>query len=279
MMGIDAADGGDDLAIKRLEPRIEIGLVAVGRDRLVQKVVAEHGGLVAITRGDRFPQRDRERAIARHIEGQRKTGAVVVIDAGLPARRRVQIDDHAQAGVAAPAHQPIEQRPALPFECVGAAFHRRARLDEQPPVQRHPHGVEAGRLDETDVGLRDIDLAERAQKRAASSGADQALRSLPRFPRARACGELEHVAFGHQPVAEIDPLDGEALALRIDKLRAVGMDEIRRGMARRCCDDEREEKRNNAITEKPQAHTLTKIKALPAASFRRVFVPVAPGKY
>ena len=61
--------------------------------------------------------------------------------------------------------------------------------------------------------------------------------------------ELEHVAFGDQPIAEIDPLDGEALALRIGQVRAVGMDEIRRrrdGGAG--ADDQGEEKHQRACT-------------------------------
>ena len=38
--------------------------------------------------------------------------------------------------------------------------------------------------------------------------------------------ELEHVAFGNQPIAEIDALDGELIAAAVDQPRAVGMDEI-----------------------------------------------------
>jgi hypothetical protein len=49
--------------------------------------------------------------------------------------------------------------------------------------------------------------------------------------------------------------------LRIDKLRAVGMDEIRRGVARRAREDECDEKRNDAAAEKTQFHRFTKTKA------------------
>ena len=44
-----------------------------------------------------------------------------MIDAGLAARRGVQIDDDVQAGIAAPRDQPVEQRPARAVEPVIAA--------------------------------------------------------------------------------------------------------------------------------------------------------------
>ena len=69
---------------------------------------------------------------------------------------------------------------------------------------------------------------------------DQRLDDVRDFRRSALARELEHVAFGDQPVAEIDPLDGEPLALRIDKPRAVGVDEIGRGAARRVATSEHE---------------------------------------
>jgi hypothetical protein len=38
--------------------------------------------------------------------------------------------------------------------------------------------------------------------------------------------ELEHVAFGDQPIAEIDPPDGEILTATVDQARPFGMNEI-----------------------------------------------------
>ena len=250
MVGVDAADGGDNLAVERLQPRIEISLVAIGRDRLVQKVIAEDRRLVAIMRGERAPQRDRELPVARHIEGEREAGAVVVIDFGLPAGRSVQIDDHAQIGVAAPLHQPVEQIPALAFEAVGAATVAGiARLDKKPPVQRHAHGIETGRFDEADILFRDVAVAEFCPEARRLLRSDQRLDDAGDLRWRALAHELEHVAFGDQPIAEIDPLDGEALALRIGQVRAVGMDEIRRRCAGGAgADDQGEEKRQRACT-------------------------------
>src|ERR1700761_6237080 len=40
--------------------------------------------------------------------------------------------------------------------------------------------------------------------------------------------ELEHIAFGDQPIAEIDAFHGESVAAAVDQSPAVGMDEIGR---------------------------------------------------
>src|SRR5271156_4335984 len=64
MVRVDAADGCDDIAIEWLQSWIEIIHVAVRRDRFVEKVVTEYGGLVAIMRGDFLPERDGELPIA-----------------------------------------------------------------------------------------------------------------------------------------------------------------------------------------------------------------------
>ena len=55
MIRIDAADGCDDVAVERLQPRIEVGLVTVGRDRFVEQIVAEDGRLVVIVGGELAP--------------------------------------------------------------------------------------------------------------------------------------------------------------------------------------------------------------------------------
>ena len=75
-----------------------------------------------------------------------------MVDPGLPARRGVQVEDHAQTRS---RHQPTSRSSRVqpcPSNCRRCLVGR-ARLGEQPPVQRHAHGIEAGRLDEADVGL------------------------------------------------------------------------------------------------------------------------------
>ena len=44
--------------------------------------------------------------------------------------------------------------------------------------------------------------------------------------------ELEHVAFGNEPIPEVDALDVELVATAVDQARSVRMDEIARLGAR-----------------------------------------------
>ena len=68
------------------------------------------------------PQCDGQLPIVRHVENQREARAIIVIDSGLAAGRRVQIENDTQARCPAPSNQPVEQTPAGSFEPVGAAI-------------------------------------------------------------------------------------------------------------------------------------------------------------
>ena len=78
----------------------------------------------------------------------------------------------------------------------------------------------------------DVSLAEFAPEARRLLRPDQSLDDAGDFSRRTRTLEFEHIAFGNQPVAEVDPLDVEAVAGAIDKAGSVGMDEIaRRGPA------------------------------------------------
>ena len=149
-----------------------------------------------------------------------------MVDPGLAARRGMQVDDRPQARLMAPLHQPVEERPARSLEPIIRI--RRigvARFDEQPPIERHANSVETGRFDEGDVVLGDVNVAKLRPEARSRLGADQGVEQLRDLRRAQRMFELEHVAFGHQPVAEIDALHRECLTAAIDQAFAVGMDE------------------------------------------------------
>jgi hypothetical protein len=101
--------------------------------------------------------------------------------------------------------------------------------------------------------------------------------------------ELEHVAFGDQPIAEIDSANGKIVAVAIDEPCAVGMDEVgwrgareivtretmaQETMAQESMTDERDgkEQRTDSDADPPcsaDAHRLSSFKArIPVTSFR-----------
>jgi hypothetical protein len=137
----------------------------------------------------------------------------------------VQVDDHAQADIAAPLHKPIEKGPARSLETIYAVG---AGLDKKPPIERHADGVEAGGLEKRDIVLGDINVAKLRPKACCLGRPNQGLDDSCNLFRAACSLELEHVAFGNQPVAEIDPFDGEIVALAIDKARPLSVDEVNR---------------------------------------------------
>ena len=166
-----------------------------------------------------------------------------MVDPGLPTRRGVQVEDHAQPGFPAPVDQPVEQGPSGAFE---AGFPV-PEFGEEPPVQGDAHGIEPCRLDEADVVLGDVAVAEFGPEAGRLVRADQRLDDARDFRRSARAHELEHVAFGDQPVAEIDPLDGEPLARRIDETGALGANEVGR-----CGDSRRVEHEQDGDRERTQ---------------------------
>ena len=93
-------------------------------------------------------------------------------------------------------------------------------------MQRDAHGVEPGRLDEANVLLADVDVAKLAPESRRLLRTNQGLDHVPDLARRARPLEIEHVAFGHQPIAEVDTLDGKAGAVTVDQMGPVGMDEI-----------------------------------------------------
>ena len=160
-------------------------------------------------------------AVARHVEHQRIARPVVMVDAGLAARRGMQIDDGEKAGLAYPSQHAIEQRPALARDLALVGH-------EQVVVQRDAHGIEADRLDEADVVARDVGVADTASRTPPPFGTQQAIEGAEDLARRLGDLELEHVALGHQPVAEADALDAERPAVRGDEGLAVDARELLR---------------------------------------------------
>src|SRR5262249_23548884 len=81
-------------------------------------------------------------------------------------------------------------------------------------------------LDEADVVLGDVSVTEFGPEAGRLLGADQRLDDAEDFRWGAGAHEFEHVAFGDQPVAEIDPLDRKALAAGIDKTGAFDVNEV-----------------------------------------------------
>ena len=190
----------------------------IGRDRLVQDVVAQDRRIAGVAPGDGLPELHRELPVARHVEHQGIARPVVVVDAGLAAGCGVQVDDGEKPGLAHPAQHAVEQEPALARDlAVG--------VHEQPVVQRDTNGVEADRLDEDDVVLSDVGVAELPPEGLRALGPQQAVEGAVDLARRLRHLELEHVALGHQPVAEADALDQQRAAVGRDEVLALDTDE------------------------------------------------------
>ena len=181
-----------------------------------------------------------------------------MVDSGLATGRRMEIENNAQSGFPAPSNQPVEQCPARSFKSI---FPICARPDEKRPMQRHTHGVESGRFDEVDVGLGDIDVAELRPESSGVLGSDQRANDSVDLGWCARPGKLEHIAFRHEPIAEIYSLDGETSAVTVDEVSPVGPDKSfwRRG-AHRDREEQREPNRrlnaNRQPSTKPRRHSL-----------------------
>ncbi len=104
---------------------------------------------------------------------------------------------------------------------------------------------ESGGLDETDILFGDIDVAKFAPEVRCLRGTNQGLDDPGDLGRRAGVRELEHVAFGHQPVAEIDSLDGETVAAGVHETSAFRVNEVLR-CGGRGSDGERDDKRQDA---------------------------------
>ncbi len=106
------------------------------------------------------------------------------------------------------------------------------------------------------------------QKRDAASAPISASTTPRDLGRAARALELEHVAFGDQPIAEIDSLDGKSVAAAIDQARALGMDEVgRRG------DAQNHGPQKNGRRKRRQRAARKRCRAAPWRSSRRKSVP------
>ena len=126
----------------------------------------------------------------------------------------MQVEDGQKTRLAHPTQHAVEQRPAFTLD-------RAVIVHEQAIVQRDAHGVEAGRLDEPDVGLGDVAVAELLPEGLGALGPQQAVESGKNLARRLGDLELEHVALGRQPVAEVDALDLKGAAIRRDEALAL----------------------------------------------------------
>jgi hypothetical protein len=92
-------------------------------------------------------------------------------------------------------------------------------------VHRHAHDIEAHLLDEAHVVARDVGVAEALPEGGRTLAAEQAFEGAVDLARRRGALELEHVALGHQPVAEVDALDVQSRAAGLDEAPALGADQ------------------------------------------------------
>ena len=132
----------------------------------------------------------------------------------------------------------------MSFEPVFAAV---AGFDEKPPMQRYAHGIESGRFDESDIVFGDVGVPELSPKPRRVLGTNQGLDDAGDLLWGAGLDELEHVAFGDQPVPEVDALDGKTISRGVDEVRPLGVDEITRcGDRGPMPDEERDDKHEGA---------------------------------
>ena len=195
---IDLADRGRHAPVERLERGVVLLPVVEGRNRLVQQLVREHGRLRAVPLRDPAPHQHHPILRLSALEQPRRAGAVVDVRARLAAGGAVHVEHHPEAQLARPANHAIERGKALVVPRLGVFV-----IEEQPVRERHTHGVEARSFQQRQVITRDVLLAPLGPERARLIGADEV--GDERFDvarRLRALPEVEHVAFGHEPVAE-----------------------------------------------------------------------------
>ena len=132
----------------------------------------------------------------------------------------------------APDNSEVEQEIAgtaiLARIVLGAGLRVGGTIEEQRVMQGDADRVEADGLQEPDIVLGDEVLAERVPEFLCIRRADQALDQRIDFLVRMHATELEHIAFRHQPVAEIDAANGKGRPIRADEMPAGGMDETRR---------------------------------------------------
>jgi len=141
-----------------------------------------------------------------------------MVDAGLAAGRGVQIGDDIEPCRRGPADDAVEQGPALARD-LAVGRH------EQTIVQRHPHHVEADGLDELDIVLGDVGVAVLPPECGRALRSQKAVEGAKDLARCLGDLELEHIALGHQPVAEADALEVDGAAVGGDEVLAFDADE------------------------------------------------------
>ncbi len=80
----------------------------------------------------------------------------------------------------------------------------------------------------SDVAFGDVGVPELSPKSRRFFGTNQGLDDPGDLCRGAGMRELEHVAFGDQPVPEVDALDGKTVAVLVGEMRPIGMDEVTR---------------------------------------------------
>ena len=148
VVSIDFSNVARQLLVDRFKQRIQRRQPGKMRDRLIQQVITEHGGLVAIVRRQPPPDCDQLLLLLWALVQPGISGAVVDVRARLPSGCGMHIEDHVQTFGAAPDNQLVEQLET--FRVVAL---------KETVMQRNANGVESGPMQERDVFARDVVLA------------------------------------------------------------------------------------------------------------------------
>ncbi len=132
----------------------------------------------------------------------------------------MQVDDDVDAVFARPLNETVEEAKALGV--VGV---------EELVVDGDADRVEAHLLEAVHVSFRDVGFAPLAPEGFGLLGADQLIDEiLNLMRRLRAIFEVEHVAFGLEPVAEVGAAQHQWLVVAVDEIGAGGVDEAVLGL-------------------------------------------------
>src|SRR5262249_9162449 len=100
-------------------------------------------------------------------------------------------------------------------------------------MKRDADGIETGFSDEVDVGLSDVSVAPGAPELIGGFGSGEFAEEGVDFPLRRGTVlEAEHVAFGEEPVAQIDAPEQDGLAIYAKDFLALGAGERGLGVRR-----------------------------------------------
>ena len=136
----------------------------------------------------------------------------------------VEIEHDPEAKLLRPSDDPIERREAIVFPDRGIVVREELAIGE-----RHAHGVEPHALQQHEIVARDVARTPLPPEGTRLVGADEPGDHLFDVAwRRGALLEPEHVAFGHEPVAQIHPAGDEHPAVGRDEVPSADLHE--RGM-------------------------------------------------